>query len=86
MGIRDEHRDKLLAAMSAAGEVVTDLAETLRDIETAPDGGTVAGGIHFRETVRPAVDVARLVVECGGEMERDGQLLGALSKWTEENS
>ena len=38
------------------------------------------------DVITQLADAARLVIQTAGESDRDGQLLGALVKWLEENA
>ena len=69
-----EHREAIAAA-SAASDATSLLLNAVReDGEIEP------------EALAALVDATRLVIECRGSHAEDGQLLGALNKWLEENS
>lgn len=74
-----EARAKLLAALSASGQVVTDLAEVMRE------GGTDLGhDLWSRETVNAAADTLMLVLDVAGGGEKDIRLAAALARWINE--
>lgn len=73
------HR-KLLAAASQASSATVDMIETARD--ERPD---LLLEHVSAETMNLLVDAVRIYVEACGVPPRDGQIYGALIKWTEEN-